>query len=205
MTISISAQKSILRRQVLDLRNAARATFGDDAERRLAENVIDALPLVGDKAIAVYWPIKSEIGVETLLEGLHAAGAHCFLPVVERADCPLIFRAWTPVQELVEGAHGVLIPPGSAPVGIPEIVIVPLVAFDDKGRRLGYGGGYYDRTLEILRRNGDILALGVAFSCQQVETVPSESSDQVLDAVATEAGVTAFTPVGKANLKEVHG
>jgi len=199
---SLSQQKKTLRAQILELRTAARATFGDDAERRLAENVLEALPDVKGKAISVYWPLRSEIGVETLLHGLHDSGALCYLPVVEEVEKPLTFKRWQPDQSLIEGAYGVMTPPEEAEEGTPEIVILPVVAFDEQGGRLGYGGGFYDRTLEILRGNGDILALGAAFSCQRVDQVPTEATDQRLDGIVTEEGVTMFPGAETTGVKE---
>ena len=197
-----SERKRALRRYVLSLREAAHATFGDDAERRLTEHLLAALPPVCNRAISAYWPMNSEIGVETVLENLNDSGAQCLLPVVVDQGKPLIFRRWHPGMLLVQGAYGTEIPPDEAEVGVPEIMILPVVAYDNFGGRLGYGGGYYDRTLEILRRNRDILALGAAFSCQRVERVPLEATDQTMDAVVTEQGVAVFTPKGKSLVKD---
>jgi 5-formyltetrahydrofolate cyclo-ligase len=103
----------------------------------------------------------------------------------------LRFREWTPGARMVEGAFKALIPEEGAWVE-PEVLIVPMLAFDARGYRLGYGGGFYDRTLEGLRAKGPVLAVGFAFSAQQVATVPTERTDQRLDAMVTEKGVTVF-------------
>ena len=107
------------------------------------------------------------------------------LPVVVAEHEPLIFRAWQPGDPLVEGAFGIPVPLPSQPQIEPDVLLVPLLAFDERGYRIGYGGGYYDRTLTQLKRSGDPLAVGLAFDEQQVPQVPIEETDIALDAVIT--------------------
>jgi 5-formyltetrahydrofolate cyclo-ligase len=104
---------------------------------------------------------------------------------------PLRFREWSPGAKMVEGAFKALIPEDGVWVE-PEVLIVPLLAFDARGYRLGYGGGFYDRTLEGLRARGPVLAVGFAFSAQEVAEVPIDATDQRLDVMVTEKGVTVF-------------
>jgi 5-formyltetrahydrofolate cyclo-ligase len=107
-------------------------------------------------------------------------------------DTALVFREWQPGDELAPSDLDIPEPTIDKSVGIPEFLLVPLLAFDRQGYRLGYGGGYYDRTLQDLRATRDITAIGIAYQGQEVDSVPHESFDQRLDGVITEAGVTRF-------------
>lgn len=132
--------------------------------------------------------------MRTEIDCLPAMAAHkgpVGVPVIPGADQPLIFRRWRPGAAMVPGAFGALIPEAGDVVE-PEVLIVPLLAFDRRGYRLGYGGGFYDRTLERLRAMRPVLAIGFAFSMQEIETVPTEPTDQKLDLIVTEREV--FTP-----------
>jgi 5-formyltetrahydrofolate cyclo-ligase len=110
------------------------------------------------------------------------------VPVIPGPGMPLRFREWSPGCRMVAGAFGALIPAEGAWLE-PQVLIVPLLSFDRRGYRLGYGGGFYDRTLERLRSRGATLALGFAFAAQEVAEVPTEPTDQPLDAVLTETGL----------------
>lgn len=137
-------------------------------------------------ALAGYFPIRGEIDPRPLLAA-HAGPTG--LPVVTSVGQPLAFRAWRPGQPVVAGPFGTVQPPESAESLQPEVVVVPLAGFDRRGARIGYGGGFYDRTLEFLRARGPVLAAGLAFAAQELERVPEEGFDQPLDLVATEAGI----------------
>ncbi len=141
------------------------------------------------EAVAGFMPIRSEIDPRPLMLRLEAAGARLALPVVGARDAPLSFRLWTAHAPLVAGPFGILQPTDAAAPCEPDIVLVPLAAFDRKGHRIGYGGGYYDRTLGALRTRRRLPALGVAFAMQEVDTIPASRHDALLDAVLTEAGV----------------
>lgn len=140
--------------------------------------------------LAGYMPIRTEISpVATMAE----ASAHgpVGVPVIRGAGQPLWFSRWEPECEMVEGPFGAFVPALGTEM-VPEILIVPLVAFDRQGGRLGYGGGFYDRTLEGLRARGPVLAIGFAFSAQEAEGLPLEPTDQPLDMIVTEKGVLTF-------------
>ncbi len=139
-----------------------------------------------DGVIAGYWPIKGEMDVRPALVLLDRLDCTTALPVVSEQDRPLSFRAWAPGEMLEEGAHGTAHPLGTAPLIRPDVVIVPLLAFDRSGYRLGWGGGYYDRTLEVLRKTGNLVAVGAAYGAQECEGVPFDEWDQPLDWVLTE-------------------
>jgi len=150
----------------------------------------DTLGLCDDpKTISIFWPMGSEIDTRPLIMALSDAGHTTALPVVTAKESPLIFRAWRRGDPLVDGGFGTSIPDDDAPEVLPDILFVPLLSFDDAGYRLGYGGGFYDRTLLKLRTEGRADAVGVAFSAQRVDTVIRGPHDQPLDWMATELGV----------------
>ena len=134
-----------------------------------------------------YMPIRTEINP---LAAMAEAGAHgpVAVPVIVRAGAPLLFSCWEPDAKMIDGPFGARIPEIANYIE-PEIVIVPLVAFDRRGGRLGYGGGFYDRTLEILRMKRPTLAIGFAFAEQEARDLPLEPTDQPLDLIVTQNGV----------------
>jgi 5-formyltetrahydrofolate cyclo-ligase len=153
-----------------------------------AELLADFLADHRGKPLAGYMPMRTEI------DPLPAMGAHdgpVGVPVILAAATPLKFREWSPGAAMMPGEFGALIPAEGVWVE-PQVVIVPLLAFDARGYRLGYGGGFYDRTLQGLRARGPVLALGFAFAAQEVDAVPIDHYDQPLDAVITEAGIRLF-------------
>lgn len=166
---------------------AARKRAFAAGQGQAAEILADVLAAYRDKPLAGYMPMRTEI------DPLPAMAAHAGpvgVPVILGNGQPLRFREWTPGCALVEGAFKAMIPAEGAWMD-PEILIVPLLAFDAAGYRLGYGGGFYDRTLEGLRARGPVLAVGFAFSAQEVAQVPVEPVDQPLDLIVTELGVRA--------------
>ena len=178
-----------------DLKAVARAeAFARRAEAfaagqgQAAEILADYLAPHRGRVLAGYMPMRSEIDPRP------AMAAHqgpVGVPVILEKAAPLRFREWSPGCRLVEGAFKALIPEEGAWVE-PEVLIVPLLAWDRRGYRLGYGGGFYDRTLDGLRARGPVLAVGFAFAAQEVAEVPTDAFDQRLDAVVTEKGVTVF-------------
>ena len=140
--------------------------------------------------LAGYMPIRSEIDP---LPAMAEAAAHgpVAVPVIAGAGLPLDFSLWEPGCALREGPFGAMVPEVDRFIE-PEILIVPLVAFDRAGGRLGYGGGFYDRTLERLRSRRPTLAIGFAYAAQEAEGLPLEPTDQPLDMVVTEAEVISF-------------
>lgn len=153
-------------------------------------HLLDLLMPHKGKVIAGYMPIRTEITPVPTMAAL-AAWSTIVIPVIEAAGQPLKFAKWTPGCEMVEGAFGAAVPATREYLD-PEVVIVPLVAFDLVGNRLGYGGGFYDRTLEGLRAKRPTLAYGYAYSAQQADGLPIEATDQPLDGMVTENGVTLF-------------
>jgi len=136
---------------------------------------------------AGYAQMCTEIDPSPAMEEASAHGPVC-LPVIEAAGQPLRFRQWTPGCDMSQGAFGANIPTSGDWV-TPEILIVPLVAFSRAGGRLGYGGGFYDRTLEQLRAQKPTLAIGFAYGAQELPDLPLEPTDQPLDLIVTEQGI----------------
>jgi 5-formyltetrahydrofolate cyclo-ligase len=157
-----------------------------DAPAAVCARVLALLPAGAVVPVSVYWPMGNEIDVKPLLAALDRTGHVIGLPVALSRGAPLAFRRWRPGDALLDGGFGTSIPgEASAPV-VPRILIVPLLAFDRAGFRLGYGGGYYDRTLAALRRAGPVTAIGVAYAGQEVPAVPRGPLDQPLDVIVTE-------------------
>lgn len=177
---AIAAAKADLRRRMATARDAAQpGVVTEAATARLLAVLKDANP------VAAYWPMRSEADPRAALHALHGQGRVLCLPVVLARNAPLGFRRWTPETQMVPGGFGVLVPAEDIPI-VPRALIVPLLAFDRGGGRLGYGGGFYDRTLAALRAKGPVLAVGLAFTAQEVETVPRTVDDQRLDIIVTE-------------------
>ena len=164
------------------------AAAGKEAGERLRESFLSALSLPPAQVVAGYWPMPEEIDVRPLMTHLHLSGHVLVLPVVVGRGQPLIFRQWRPSIALDPGVYGIPVPGAEAPELTPGVLLVPLLAFDDEARRLGYGAGYYDRTLAALRAGGDILAIGAAYAAQRMDSLPEDASDQRLDWVVTEEG-----------------
>jgi 5-formyltetrahydrofolate cyclo-ligase len=186
---SAAAAKTELRRSAR-LRRDASALALPNAAVALADCAIAALPIEAGTIVAGYWPIGSEIDPRPLLHRL-AETQLCALPVIA-ADQSLEFHLWRPGFELAVGRYGIPTPPMDLQPLRPDIVLVPLLAFDGRGNRLGYGGGHYDRTLARLRSTGAVLAAGLAFGDQQFPLLPVKDWDQRLDLVVTERGVVRF-------------
>lgn len=153
-----------------------------------AEILADFLADQAGKVLSGYMPMRSEINP---LPAMAAHRGPVGVPVIIGPAMPLRFREWSPGSRMVEGAFKAMIPEEGTWVE-PEVLIVPLLAWDARGYRLGYGGGFYDRTLAGLRAKGPVLAVGFAFAAQEVPEVPIDGFDQRLDAVVTEKGVTIF-------------
>lgn len=186
---SQASQKQVQRGHAQTVRDGLTT---DDAGNLAAANFFTAFPLSNDKIVSLYWPIGSELDTRPLLTKLHDAGVICALPVIEKKDHPLSFRLWRPEMVLQPGPFKVPIPLETAEAVTPNVVITPLLAFDAAGYRLGYGGGFYDRTLEKLRRNHSCEAIGYGYAGQEVVTVVTDRYDQQLDAMVTEKDVRIF-------------
>ena len=142
--------------------------------------------------VSGYSPIRSEIDPTPLMRTLAAQGLQLVLPAVTARGKSLVFRAWFAGDKLLRGPLGILEPSPAAAEIIPDIVLVPLAAFDRTGHRIGYGAGHYDRTLAQLRKSKAVTAIGIAFAAQEVEAVPALQHDVALDYVLTETQLHDF-------------
>jgi 5-formyltetrahydrofolate cyclo-ligase len=141
------------------------------------------------KVVCGYAPIRSELDPKPLMRRFAEAGAQLALPVVRGRSMPLALRSWDFGAPLVPGPWGLREPDGDAPMVTPDIVLVPLAAFDRAGHRIGYGAGYYDITLAGLRSAQPVIAVGLAFAAQEIPKVPASERDAPLDLVVTEREV----------------
>ena len=180
-----------------DEKNALRALFRvrrrelAAADPAAAERVAEAVPaelLTRFSAVAGYCAIAAELDPEPLMRRFRLAGSQILLPAAVKRDQPLVFRITGDPHGFVADALGVPAPPPSAREGRPSLVLVPVVAFDRRGGRLGQGAGCYDKTLEALRAAWPVFALGLAYAGQEYVDLPVQPHDQRLDAILTEKG-----------------
>jgi 5-formyltetrahydrofolate cyclo-ligase len=194
--ISLAEVKRADRAAAMARRAAAHAAATDAAEaaagRLLA--LLDHWP--GAATASGYLPIRDEIDPLSAMRALIARGVRVAVPVIEARAMPLRFREWTPGCVMVPGPFGTRMP-RTGDWLTPELLLVPLLAFDRTGHRLGYGGGFYDRTIARLREAGPVRAVGFAYAAQEVARVPVEPTDAPLDAVVTEAEVIRPAPDGR--------
>jgi 5-formyltetrahydrofolate cyclo-ligase len=183
--------KRALRRALLHDRVALMADHGATARLSLRDRYLSAFEPPPGTVVSAFWPMPGELDLRPLLEALHARGCVCALPVVVARDTPLVFRTWEPGAALVTSRFGIAEPPPDRPTARPQHALVPLLAFDDEGYRLGYGGGFYDRTLAMLRADGTgpLVAIGVGLEAQRRPSLPREAFDQRLDWLLTEEAV----------------
>ncbi|MEG3618463.1 5-formyltetrahydrofolate cyclo-ligase [Magnetovibrio sp. PR-2] len=186
--------KDHLRVRAKELRAEAAEALGDDGVRGFFENLFKTWNAASaayedEPILAGYWPMGTEMDVRPAMVALDRMGVLMTLPEVAGKDRPLRFRAWRPDEALVEGDHATYHPEHTAPLMRPDVLLVPLLAFDRKGFRVGWGGGYYDRTIEVLRKTGACTAVGVAYGAQEVDQVPTDPYDQRLDWIITEQEV----------------
>ena len=181
--------KADFRKKAAIIRRTAHEVLAQSAPLLLAAQPFPATPRSGFNRVSAFFPFRSEIDSRPLLGRLAGEGWTTALPVIRGPGLPLGFRRWLPGQPTVKGAMDIESPAETEPEIEPDVLIVPLLAFDKRGFRLGYGGGYYDRTLAMLRAKKKIIAIGAAYSAQQVDSVPHDAHDQPLDYVMTERTV----------------
>jgi 5-formyltetrahydrofolate cyclo-ligase len=188
-------RRSLARRDLVTPHEAHEAAA---AIARLGAALVAALArgaaLAASPVVSVYWPIRSELNTRPLIDALSAEGYRVTLPVMHKVRHPLIFRAFAPGDDLVKGPFGLSEPADDKPAFDPDIVFSPLAAFDRRGFRLGYGGGIYDATLSALRARKPLIAVGVAYACQEADHVPTEPHDERLDFLMTEQETLRFAP-----------
>jgi 5-formyltetrahydrofolate cyclo-ligase len=189
--MTASASKADLRAAALAKRDALSDEQRAVAAEALAKRGVP-FEITPGMVVSGYSPIRSEIDPVPLMRKLAEAGAKLALPAVMARGKSLAFRAWSPSDRLMLGPLGILEPSPAAAELIPDIMLVPLAAFDPEGHRIGYGAGHYDFTLEHLRKVKAITAVGTAFAVQQIKAVPAQPHDVALDYVLTEKKVFDF-------------
>ena len=186
-----SVSKADLRAAALSKRDALSGEFRSAAAAAIARRGLP-VEIIPGAVVASYSPIRSEIDPTPLARELAARGARLALPAIAARGQSLRFRAWSPGDRLIGGALGILEPSPAAAEIIPDIVLVPLAAFDKSGHRIGYGAGHFDCTLAQLRKSKAFRAIGMAFADQEVAVVPALPHDVALDYVLTETTVFDF-------------
>lgn len=187
---SIAAQKRLLRTEAAKRRDAAAAS--NDIGEKLIEVFNEAYAPPRKAAISAYYPIGSEANILPLLELLRNRGYEVLLPVVLEPKKPLVFRQWLASTVMCKGPYGIQEPGPDSKSVQPDLILVPLLAFDGYGNRLGYGGGFYDLSIKSIRENQPATAVGIAYAAQQIPAVPHDAYDTPLDRIITEDG--AITP-----------
>lgn len=180
--------KKALRERAFAARAEAFQANGPNAGRLLASHGLDFVRVAAGSTVSGFAAIRDEINPAELLAWLRAEGFKLALPVMVGKGKPLVMRAWAPGDAMAAAAWGIAEPLDDKPEVDPDVVLVPLLAFDARGFRLGYGGGFYDRTLARLRAKKPVIAVGIAYDEQRVDAVPHDGYDQPLDWVLTPSG-----------------
>ncbi|HEY6382594.1 MAG TPA: 5-formyltetrahydrofolate cyclo-ligase [Pseudolabrys sp.] len=188
---SVSDRKTRVRQETLELRDALPPAIRAAAAQSIAAR---PFPIRIEPGVVVsgFSPMKSEINPVPLMRNLADNGARLALPVIAGRGKPLIMRAWNFGDPLVSGQWGIREPTGEASEVAPDIMIVPLAAFDRTGHRIGYGAGYFDMTINALRGKKPVTAIGIAFAVQEIPSVPTTDRDARLDLVLTEREIIDF-------------
>ena len=176
------------KRELRERMRAKRAAHPEDEAGQVAlrDNLFRLLHTLPYRNIGCVWPLPGEADLRSVCHALHQIGRRVLLPETTPRARPLVFREWTPDVRMVSGLFGTSHPEGA--IAVPDIVLVPLLAFDRRGARLGYGGGYYDRTLSVLK----CPAIGFAFAWQEVDVVPTGPYDWPLDRIVTDRDILTF-------------
>jgi 5,10-methenyltetrahydrofolate synthetase len=182
-----TAERKRLRDARLELTAEARLAAAQAIARHLDMLVAKRLGDPSGHVVSGYWPIKAEPDLRFWMESLHARGARMALPVVEVPMTPLVFRAWHPGTRMERGHWNIPVPPADAERWVPEVALAPLVGWVDAGYRLGYGGGYFDRTLAALLPKPFVI--GVGLHSAKLATIYPQPHDVRLDAIVTEEGI----------------
>lgn len=184
---TLQNRKALLRQEAL----ARRAAMGSEARAAASSAAAAQAPLLlspqAGRIVSLFAPFRDEIDTAPLAALLWSAGVEVALPVVVAREAPLAFRLWRPGDPLEpQGPFRIPTPGPDAPACVPDDLMVPFAAFDRQGYRIGYGAGFYDRTLAVLRAHKAVRAFGYGFSCQEVEEVPREPHDEGVDGMITE-------------------
>ena len=179
-----------MRKRLLARRSRLSRAEKDEFSKRAGNAFLDGLDIPPRSIVALYWPMGDELDCRGLMKDLQEKGIQICLPCIIGPDQPLIFREYCGEEKLVPAGFGTHEPVKDAPVLVPIIVVAPLLGFDGRGQRIGYGKGFYDRTISQMRVRPELV--GLAFSCQEVDRVPSEAHDVRLDMIVSEKGLRRF-------------
>ena len=185
----VTRWRKVERARLIAARLALSANLRRRHETRIVENLANAVGNVEGRVVAAYWPFRGEPNLLPFLEDVESRGGRCALPVVTARGRPLAFRSWSPGDPMMPGVWKIPVPLDTAETVVPDIVIAPVVGFDPGCHRLGYGGGFYDRTLAVLP-NG-LRAFGVGFTLAAVQTIFPLWHDVPMGAVVTEEGIVS--------------
>jgi 5-formyltetrahydrofolate cyclo-ligase len=185
------ALKERLRSEVFARRDGLDSAFREDAAHRIVRRALDLPEFRDVTPVGAYWPIRSEVDPRPLMEGLIARGQDVALSQILHPH--LSWRLWRPGDVLIKGGFGVREPGPDAPEVFPKALLVPLVAFDRRGRRIGYGKGHFDRAIAALEAQHPVLTIGLAYAVQEIDEVPVEPHDRLLDVIITEAELVRTT------------
>ena len=174
------------RKKQIDARLAVSANDRADMAARIRSHLMQAIASVEGSCVSVFWPIRGEPDLRPLVPHVIAMGGTCALPVVVERGQPLVFRAWAPGEPLQRGVWNIPVPAAGREIE-PDIVVAPTVAFDSACYRLGYGGGYFDRTLAAIRKRPRVF--GVGYSLAAVPTIHPQAHDIPMDSIVTHEGV----------------
>ena len=183
--------KAELRAVALAKRDAMSDKRREAAAQALAKRGLP-FEIASGMVISGYSPIRNEIDPTPLMQKLASGGARLALPSVTARGHSLIFRAWSPGERLMLGALGIPEPSPAAAEVVPDVMLVPLAAFDRLGHRIGYGAGHYDFTFAHLRKTKPVIGVGLAFAAQEIRAIPALSHDVALDYVLTETKIFDF-------------
>ncbi len=190
--VKISNAKAQLRKSAKVVRQQAAARHGAAVAEAFANHGIDFAGVSEPAIVSGYQPIGDEADISKLMIGLDQQGFKLALPVMVGKGQPLEFRTWSPGDTLGEVQWGIQEPGKNAGVVEPDVMLCPLLAFDKAGYRLGYGGGFYDRSLAQIRAHKPVITIGIAFDEQKVDAVPRDAYDQRLDWMLTPSGAHKF-------------
>ena len=182
--------KSDIRKDYLSRRNKVDNKYSKYVSYEISKFAEEIVNSFVSSNIAGFYPFRNEINVLPLLKKLGELGSLICLPVIREDNSFLIFKKWSNNTKMVTGKYGILEPPESSENIIPDLLLVPLLAYDVSGNRIGYGGGFYDKTLQYLHsKNIDFISIGVAFKFQECDYIPSEKHDIKLNAILNEDGL----------------
>jgi 5-formyltetrahydrofolate cyclo-ligase len=185
-TNKVTSWRRSIRAELLERRHELPEAERLEAQTAINQRIADEFPEIREQLLGFYWPIRGEIDLRPVVRDLIQAGAGASLPVITARNEPLEFARWEPWTDMTPGVWNIPVPSQPEWV-VPTALLIPLLGFDSSGYRMGYGGGYYDRTLAALSRRP--LTIGVGYALGQLDTIRPEPHDVALDAIVTESGV----------------